>query len=54
MRVYNLENDPHENNDLASNPSGKKVIRRLFPKLIKLQKEMGDSLDLVQSFPEFK
>ena len=54
MRVYNLENDPHEKNDLASNPSGKKVIRRLLPRLVKLQKEMGDSLDLVQSFPEFK
>jgi len=54
IRVYNLENDPHEKNDLASNPSGKKIIQRLLPRLVKLQKEMGDSLDLVQSFPEFK
>ena len=52
MRVYDLGKDPDEKNDLASTPEGKETIGKLFPRLLKLQKKMGDKLDLGKSFPE--
>ena len=52
MRVYDLAKDPFEENDLASTPEGKETIGKLFPRLLKLQKKMGDKLDLRKSFPE--
>ena len=51
MRVYDLAKDPFEVNDLASTPKGKEAIGKLFPRLLKLQKKMGDKLDLRKSFP---
>ena len=51
MRVYDLAKDPFEVNDLASTPKGKVTIGKLFPRLLKLQKKMGDQLDLRKSFP---
>jgi hypothetical protein len=52
MRVYDLGKDPDEKNDLASTPEGKETIGKLFPRLLKLQKKMGDKLDLRKAFPE--
>ena len=45
-RVFDLFRDPHEMNDLAKTSRGKKIASKLLPRLIKLQKKMGDSLDL--------
>ena len=53
IRVYDLKKDPDEMKDLASTPKGKDVIGKLFPKLLKLQKKMGDKLDLEKSFPDW-
>jgi hypothetical protein len=39
-------------NDQASTQKGKETIGKLFPRLLKLQKKMGDKLDLGKSFPE--
>jgi hypothetical protein len=52
IRVYDLGKDPDEMNDLASSQKGKETIGKLFPRLLKLQKKMGDKLDLEKSFPE--
>jgi arylsulfatase A-like enzyme len=52
IRVYDLDKDPDEKNDLASTVGGKETIGKLFPRLLKLQKKMGDKLDLGKSFPE--
>ncbi len=52
IRVYDLGKDPDEMNDLASSQKGKETIGKLFPRLLKLQKKMGDKLDLERSFPE--
>jgi choline-sulfatase len=52
IRVYDLGEDPDEMNDLASSQKGKETIGKLFPRLLKLQKKMGDKLDLGKSFPE--
>ena len=51
-RLFDLENDPDEMNDLAGEPGQQKRIKRLFARLLKLQTEMADELDLVASFPE--
>jgi hypothetical protein len=52
IRVYDLDKDPEEKNDLASTPEGKKTIGTLFPKLLKLQNKMGDKLNLSKAFPK--
>ena len=52
VRVYDLINDPYEIKDIANTKRGKRIASKLFPKLIKLQVEMDDQLDLKKSFPE--
>jgi choline-sulfatase len=44
-RLYNLEKDPKEMNDLAENAEYKSILNTLKVKLKKLQFEMGDDLD---------
>jgi arylsulfatase A-like enzyme len=46
MRLYDLQVDPREMNDLASQESSKPILREMFADLQKLQAEMGDSVDL--------
>jgi len=53
LRVYDITKDPEEKKDLAPTEKGKVLIKKLFPQLVKLQKKMGDSLDLSKVFPEF-
>jgi choline-sulfatase len=52
IRLYDLKKDPEEKNDFASTAKGKEAIAKLFPRLLKLQKKMGDKLDLKNSFPQ--
>ena len=52
-RLYNLEQDPNEMNDVADNPDQKPRIKKLFAKLLELQEETGDELDLRSVFPNF-
>ena len=52
VRVYDLLNDPLEIKDIANTKKGKAIATKLFPKLLKLQVEMDDQLDLKKSFPE--
>jgi choline-sulfatase len=53
IRIYDLVKDPDEMKDLASTQKGKETITKLFPRLLKLQRKMGDKLDLGKSFPEW-
>lgn len=46
LRLYNLENDPLEMNDLAADPGQKERIHQMMMDLVELQQEMGDTLDL--------
>ncbi len=46
IRLYNLKDDPQETKDLAENPEHKETIKKLFARLLKLQDETGDTLDL--------
>ncbi len=51
-RLYNIEKDPFEKKDLAHDPGQAKRISTLFARMLKLQKEMDDKVDLKQSFPK--
>jgi len=50
MRLYDMENDPLEMNDIANLPENKEKVKNLFSKLVNLQEKMGDELDLVSIF----
>ena len=52
VRLFNLASDPQEMNDLAADPNQETRIARLFRKLLKLQRQMDDPLDLATSFPD--
>jgi hypothetical protein len=49
--LYNIKRDPLEMNDLADDKERGKVIKRLYKRLLNLQKANGDSLDLKAAFP---
>ena len=45
-RLFNLSVDPHEMNDLASDPAQKERLERMFGDLQELMVDMGDTLRL--------
>ena len=51
VRLFNLADDPQEMHDLAADPDHKKRISDLFVRLLKLQEQMDDPLDLRAAFP---
>jgi len=51
-RLYHVQEDPYEMNDLADDPQYKPLIKKLFARLLELQEETGDQLDLKGVFPE--
>lgn len=53
VRLYDVQNDPNEMNDLAANPSYKKVADKLFNEFKKLQKETQDELDVEPCYKKF-
>jgi arylsulfatase A-like enzyme len=52
VRVFDLRVDPAEMHDLAGTPAGKTLAVPLFQRLLEIQKESGDTLDLAATFPE--
>lgn len=52
VRLYDLEKDPLEMDDLASDPERQSLVRELFAKLRELQASHDDELDLAVTFPE--
>ncbi len=46
IRLYDLQNDPHELNDLAESPASVPLIRELFGQLQALQGDLDDDLEL--------
>ena len=51
VRLYNLKDDPMEMQDLADQEQHRPTIRRLYARLVELQNETGDTLDLKVAFP---
>lgn len=52
MRLYHVEKDPLELVDLAQNPEYQQKKTELYQKLLDLQKQMDDPLDLTTVFTE--
>ncbi len=52
VRLYDLDDDPQEMHDLAEDPRYRPAVKRLFAKLLELQPETGDTLDLKSVYPE--
>jgi|GEM_PF-3434076 len=52
VRLFDLQNDPDERQDLADQPSRQPLIRKLFAQLLELQRQFDDPLDLTAVFPE--
>lgn len=52
-RLYHLAEDAGEMNDLAASPAHAERRRALFQRLLALQKDLADPLDLVAAFPNF-
>ena len=50
-RLYNLNNDPLEMNDLAERPRQQRMVKRMFNQLLSMQQSLGDSLNLEAAFP---
>jgi len=51
-RLFNLKKDPHEMIDLGEDDRYTSIRKNLFAKLLELQKEMNDPLDLKVIYPE--
>ena len=51
-RLFNLARDPDEMKDLAEEPDSKPLMKKLFARLLELQRETGDTLDLKGPFAE--
>ena len=49
--LFNLTDDPLEMKDLAGDPKHKPLLKKLFARLLALQKETGDALDLKRVYP---
>jgi len=50
-RLFNLKNDPLEMKDLADAPASMPIMKKLFAKLLELQKQTGDELEVRSVFP---
>ena len=50
--LFDLNKDPLEMHDLSGNDEYKDIKEDLFGKLVEMQKELGDSLDLEKTYPE--
>ena len=46
VRLYDLQNDPNEMVDIAENKASKPIIKKLFKKFLKLQKQTKDPLSI--------
>jgi choline-sulfatase len=52
LRLYDIQADPREMHDLASEPSSAGLVKSLFGQLQTLQTELGDPLDLSALAPK--
>ncbi|MDP7303556.1 MAG: sulfatase-like hydrolase/transferase, partial [Pirellulaceae bacterium] len=52
LRLYHIDKDPLEMNDLAGEAKSQPVIKKLYEKFQELQRANGDKLDLALVFPQ--
>ena len=51
LKLFNLKNDPHEMHDLSTDAKYADKVDELFERLVQLQKDMDDPMDLKVVFP---
>ena len=51
-QLFDMTSDPEEMKDLSKNKGSSAIMKKLFSKLLELQKEAGDTLDLKKTYPE--
>ena len=51
VRLYHVADDPKELHDLAADPAQAQRVRELFARLLALQEDLDDTLDLRAAFP---
>ncbi|MFP4054067.1 MAG: sulfatase/phosphatase domain-containing protein, partial [Phycisphaerae bacterium] len=51
-QLFDLQEDPHEINDLAETPRGREHVQRLRPKLTRWRDELGDDTEFWDGFGE--
>ena len=51
-QLFDLQNDPHELNNLAANPQFAGKVKELFARLGEAQKEYGDDSALTSAHPK--
>ena len=54
IRLFDLNNDPEEMNNLAEDTTYQDTVRQLFSDLVELQRHMDDTLDLSEVFNKMK
>ncbi len=52
--LFHVKDDPHEMTNLADDPAYGTLIGKLFARLLELQEETGDELDLKSVYPELQ
>ncbi|MDP6722490.1 MAG: DUF4976 domain-containing protein, partial [Pirellulaceae bacterium] len=52
LRLYHIDKDPLEMDDLAGEAKSQPVIKKLYEKFQELQRANGDKLDLALVFPQ--
>lgn len=52
LRLFDMQNDPFEMNDLSDSEKYQDLKRSLFQDLLQLQKDLNDEVDLKAVFPE--
>ena len=50
--LFNLKTDPNEMKDLYGDKTHRPLAKKLFARLLELQKETGDTLDLKSAYPD--
>jgi choline-sulfatase len=54
VRLYDMESDPLEMNDISEDPGREDMVADLFNRLAELGKAMDDTLDIRSFFPEYR
>ena len=46
VELFDMQNDPGEQTNLATNPAMQPIVKHLFEQLQSLQNDLGDTLEL--------
>lgn len=53
VRLYRIAEDPLEMHDLAEEKDAQPIVKRLFRRLVNMQAQLDDQLNLTETFPQY-